>query len=333
MKAAILTTDGIKLKDIPKPEPNKDEVLIKNKAVGICGTDLSILNGDYKIPLPRILGHEFSGIIEKVGSNVKNLSIGERVTSEINVSCGTCFFCRSGIRTQCLTVKALGIYLDGAFAEYTKTPAYNVHKIGEMSFEKATFIEPLAAAINTFRLSLIKNNTDYENVVIIGLGKLGLLILQVASILEGKRVFAIGRSHLDLAKDLGADIVISRNDNYRKKIHDLTDGIGADVVIEATGTPEGIEMAVDLVRNRGLICLKSTHGLKVPIDVTSIVVKELTIQGSRCGDFIEAIKKIDKIRLEPLISKVYPLTDIEEAINAAKKSENIKIIIKPEWEK
>lgn len=329
MKAAILDTNGIELKDVPKPEPDKDEVLIKNMAIGICGTDLSILKGDYKIPLPRILGHEFSGVIEKVGKNVRNLSVGERVTSEINVSCGSCFFCRRGIRTQCLTVKALGIYLDGAFAEYTKTPAYNIHKIGDISFEKATFIEPLAAAINTFQLSPIKNNPDYKNVVIIGLGKLGLLILQVANKLEGKQVIAIGKSHLDLAKNLGANIVIGTDENYHEKVHDLTHGIGADVVVEATGTPEGIEMAVDLVRNRGLVCLKSTHGLKVPIDVTSIVVKELKIQGSRCGDFKEAIKNIDKIKLEPLISKVYPLKDIEEAINAAKKSENIKIIIKP----
>ncbi|MHA1230717.1 MAG: zinc-dependent alcohol dehydrogenase [Candidatus Helarchaeota archaeon] len=327
MKAAVLRDSGINIETVPKPIPREGQVLIKNIAVGICKTDISIIKGDYKIPLPRILGHEFAGIIEEVGNGVKGLKPGDRVTSEINISCGHCYFCRSGQRTQCLTVKAIGIYEDGAFAEYTLTPAYNVHKIGNIDFNNATFIEPLAAAINTFDMSPLKK--QHKNVVVIGAGKLGLLILQVAKI-YGRKVIVIGKSHLNLAKNLGADMIINaQKEDFRKIIYDHTNEVGADVVVETTGNPQGIEMALDIIRNRGLICLKSTHGLMVPLDLTKIVVKELHLQGSRCGNFKKAIKMFHKIRVKPLISKIYSLNDIKKAIKEAQKSENIKIIIRP----
>jgi len=327
MKAAVLTEKGIEIKNIPKPNIGEHDILIKNEAVGICGTDLSIIRGDYKIPLPRILGHEFAGYIEEKGAKVKNFKIGDRVTSEINVSCGECYFCKSGQRTQCLSVKALGIFLDGAFSEYTVTPDINVHKIGHLSFDEATFIEPLAAAINTYKMSPLQK--DHKNVVIIGPGKLGLLILQVTKLLK-RNVIVIGRSHLDIAKKLGADYIIDiTKENYIERVMELTDNIGADVVIETTGNSGGIEMGMKIIRNRGLFCLKSTHGLMVPIDITALVVKELHFQGSRCGNFQEALKIIDKIKLKPLISGIYPLDTIKLAINEALKRENIKIIVHP----
>ena len=327
MKAAVLTKKGLDIKQVPTPILGKKDILIKNYSVGICGTDLSIINGDYKIPMPRILGHEFAGVIEKVGSEVKKFKIGDRVTSEINISCGNCYFCKTNQRTQCLTVKALGIYLDGAFAEYTLTPDYNVHKIGEISFDDATFIEPLAAAVNTFEMSPLKD--EHKNIVIIGAGKLGLLILQVVK-LKKRKIIVIGHSHLDMAKKLGANIIInSKDENWKQKILQFTNGIGADVVVETTGNPKGIKMGMKIIRNRGLFCLKSTHGLMVPIDVTALVVKELHIQGSRCGNFESTINIFDKIRIKPLISKIYSLENISLAVKSAQQHENIKIILHP----
>jgi len=170
---------------------------------------------------------------------------------------------------------------------------------------------------------------DHKIVAIIGAGKLGLLIAQVAKLLK-RKVIVIGRSHLDIAELIGADYIIKYNDeNLLNKIMEITNKIGVDVVVEATGNPEGINLGMKIIRNRGLFCLKSTHGLKVPIDVTAIVVKELHIQGSRCGDFKKALKSIKNVKIKPLISKIYSLENIHTAIKEAQNPENIKIIIHP----
>ncbi|MHA1263607.1 MAG: zinc-dependent alcohol dehydrogenase [Candidatus Helarchaeota archaeon] len=327
MLAAVFNGTDNSLQDVPIPKIKDKEVLIKVKAVGICGTDISILKGTYQIPVPRILGHEFSGVVSEIGKKVTEISVGDRVTSEINLSCGNCFFCKSGQKTQCVSVRALGIYEDGAFAKYIKVPAANVHQISELSFEDATFIEPLAAALQTFEMAPLRASD--ANVVIIGAGKLGLLLLQVVK-QKGHRAFVIGRSHLDLAKNLGADLTIHIDKEPIKRIMSETK-IGADVVIEATGTPESLTLAMSLVRNRGTIDLKSTHGIRTMVDPTDIVVRELRLQGSRCGPFPPAIELLreGKIKIKPLISATFPLTQIQEAVDAATQSQNIKILVLP----
>ncbi len=328
MLAAVFDGKNIVLKeDFDIPKIKDTEILIKVKAVGICGTDLSILKGTYQIPAPRILGHEFSGVVSEIGKKATKVQVGDRVTSEINITCGNCYFCKSGQRTQCLSVKAIGIYEEGAFAKYVKVPETNVHNIFDIPFQEATFIEPLAAAIQTFEMAPLGEN---DKTVIIGAGKLGLLILQVVRN-KGRKAIVVGRSHLELAKQLGADIVISVEKDPVKRVMDETKNIGADVVVEATGTPESIDLALSLVRNRGTIDLKSTHGIRSMTDLTQIVVRELRLQGSRCGPFRPAIQMLQegKIQVKPLISATFPLTQINEAIDAATKSKNVKIIIIP----
>jgi threonine dehydrogenase-like Zn-dependent dehydrogenase len=328
MLAAVYDGERLNLReDVPVPKLKDNEVLIKVKACGICGTDLSIINGSYKIPVPRILGHELSGVVSDVGKKVSNVHVGDRVTSEINISCGKCYFCDTGQMTQCTSVRAIGIFEDGAFAKYLKVPETNVHGILDLPFEVATFIEPLAAAIQTFKMAPL-GDTD-QNIVILGAGKLGLLILQVAK-QKGRKVMVIGRSHLDLAEQLGADLVINVEKEPVKRVLEETK-IGADVVVEATGRPEAMDLALALVRNRGTIDLKSTPGIRWMTDLTQIVVRELHIQGSRCGAFPPAIKMLDEksVRVEELITATFPLTQINEAIDAATKPENIKVVLLP----
>ncbi len=328
MLAAVYDGNQIALReDIDVPKVKDNEILIKTKAVGICGTDLSILKGTYKIPVPRILGHEFSGIISEIGKKVTTVQVGDRVTSEINISCGNCYFCKTGQRTQCTSVRAIGIYEDGALAKYVKVPESNVHKIHDIPFEEATFIEPLAAALQTFEMSPLRD-TD-KNVVILGAGKLGLLILQVVKN-KGRKAIVVGRSHLELAKKLGADLTIGIDKDPVKRIMEETE-IGADVVIECTGIPESVDLAMALVRNRGTIDLKSTHGIRWMTDLTQIVVRELEIQGSRCGPFPPAIQELEKrtIHVMDLISANFPLTQIREAIDVASKAGTIKVVVLP----
>ncbi|MHA1131460.1 MAG: zinc-dependent alcohol dehydrogenase [Candidatus Helarchaeota archaeon] len=328
MLAAIYDGNQLNLReDVPLPKVKDTEILIKVKACGICGTDLSILRNSYKIPVPRILGHEFSGVVSEVGKKVSNVHVGDRVTSEINLSCGKCYFCDTGQPTQCTSVRALGIFEDGSFAKYVKVPETNVHGILDLHFEVATFIEPLAAAIQTFKMAPLRE-TD-QNIVILGAGKLGLLILQVAK-QKGRKVIVIGRSHLDMAQRLGADVVVNVAKEPIKRVLEETK-IGADVVIEATGRPEAMDLAMAVVRNRGTIDLKSTPGIRWMTDLTQIVVRELHIQGSRCGAFPPAIKMLDEgtVQVKDLISATYPLNQIHEAIDAATKPENIKIVVLP----
>jgi alcohol dehydrogenase len=224
-------------------------------------------------------------------------------------------------------VRAIGIYEEGALAEYVKVPANNVHNIHNLPFEEATFIEPLAAAIQTFEMAPLQE-TD-QNVVIIGAGKLGLLILQVVKN-SGRKAIVVGRSHLDLAEKLGADITIRLDEDPINKIIEETK-IGADVVIECTGIPESVDLAMALVRNRGTIDLKSTHGIRWATDLTQIVVRELKIQGSRCGPFPPAIQQLEEgsVHVADLVSSTFPLTQITEAIEAAFKPGNIKVVVFP----
>jgi alcohol dehydrogenase len=327
--AAILDGTAITVReDIEVPKLRDNEVLIKVKAVGICGTDLSILKGTYRIPTPRILGHEFSGVVAEIGKKVTDgIQVGDRVTSEINISCGNCYFCKSGQRTQCTSVKAIGIYEDGALAKYIKVPDSNIHNIHDLPFEEATFIEPLAAALQTFEMAPLRD-TD-KNVVIIGAGKLGLLMLQIVKN-KGRKPIVVGRSHLELAKKLGAELTIGIDKDPVKKIMEETK-IGADIVIECTGVPESVDLAMTLVRNRGTINLKSTHGIRSMTDFTQVVVRELKIQGSRCGPFPAAIQELEKgtVHVMDLISSTFPLTQIREAIDAAFKPGTIKVVVLP----
>ncbi len=328
MLAAIYDGQTIVLRnDIKIPRIRDNEVLIQVKAVGICGTDLSILKGTYRIPVPRILGHELSGIVSEIGKKVTMAKLGDRVTSEINISCGNCHFCKSNQKSQCTSVRAIGIYEDGAFANYLKVPETNLHQIHNLSFEEATFIEPLAAAIQTFEMAPLRESD--KTIVIIGAGKLGLLLLQVVKN-QGRKAIVIGRSHLELAKKLGADLTLRIEENPIQKIMEETK-IGADVVIEATGTPESLDLALALVRNRGTINLKSTHGLKWMTNLTEIVVRELKLQGSRCGPFPPALKMLEDgtVHVTDLISATFPLSHIQDAIAAATKHETVKIIVLP----
>jgi alcohol dehydrogenase len=224
-------------------------------------------------------------------------------------------------------VRAIGIYEEGALAEYVKVPASNIHNIHDLPFEEATFIEPLAAAIQTFEMAPLQE-TD-QRVIIIGAGKLGLLILQIVKNM-GRKAMVVGRSHLDLAEQLGADLTISLDEDPINRIMEETE-IGADVVVECTGAPESVDLAMALVRNRGTIDLKSTHGIRWETDLTQIVVRELKLQGSRCGPFPPAIQQLEEgaVHVEDLISSTFSLTQINEAIDAAFKPGSIKIVVLP----
>ena len=333
MKAAVFDGENITIKKVHKPQINDSQVLIKVKAAGICGTDLAIVKGYLTTPIPLILGHEFAGDVVKVGKYVNQNWIGKHVTSEINSEIdNTCYYCKRGLFSQCISRKALGIDMNGAFAEYIVIESYLLHDISSISYNEATFIEPLAAAFQVFEMMYL--DEDDKVIAIFGLGKLGMLISQVA-ILKGLKIIVVDESEkkLALAKKFGAKEICNRlkEKNVPKVIQNSTNGLGADIVVDATGNPDALEDVVASCRTRGKLHIKSTHGLATPINLTDIVVRELTLYSRRCGPFEKAIKglKSEKIKVNELISKVYTLDKIQDAFDSYEKNpDHIKTILK-----
>ncbi len=333
MKAAVFDGKEINVREIPIPELTKSQVLIKVKAAGICGTDLAIAKGTLPTPVPLILGHEIAGEITKIGQDVENSWLGKRVVSEINSNIDfNCYYCKRDMFTQCLSRKAIGIDINGGFAEYIAVESYLLHEIPDLiSFNEATFIEPLAAAYQIFE-TMPLNESD-KNIAIFGLGKLGLLIVQVALLMDLEVIVIDGSDKkLELAKKFGAKFLINRlkAKNIPNEIKKITNGLGADIAVDSTGNPNAVSDIITSCRTRGKIHFKSTHGLNTPMNLTDIVVRELTIYSSRCGPFNKAIEglKSGRIQVKDLISKEFPLEKINEAFASYEKSrDHIKTIL------
>jgi alcohol dehydrogenase len=303
------------------------EARIEVRSVGICGTDLAIWRGDFEAELPLVLGHEFSGVIHE--STDPELSPGTLVTCEVDLYCGRCWYCQNNLRHLCTAKESLGLTVDGGLSEYISVPIENIHTLPYgVDALSGTFVEPLASTISTFdKFPIIPD----EPAVVIGSGKLGLLLAQVLDSL-GADVYIIGRNRfqLGLVKRLGLrNIINTTNENWKEAVLNVTNGIGARVVAEATGNPDGLKMALEIVRSGGFIAAKSMHGLPVPIDSTQLVDREITIHGSSRGDFDKAIDLLSKGRIEvkQLISKQFKLEDGAKAFEYASQPGVNKVIV------
>ena len=333
LRAAVLTSPGsIEIQERPAVEPRTGEAVVRVEAAGVCGTDLALHSGDYPVPLPLVLGHEVVGRVVRVGSSTDEGWLGERVALEINDTClarHEASPCRACVRQHphhCLRRTVMGIIeRDGGFAEEVSVPTGVLHQAGDLEPLTAVLIEPLAAALQTF---VMRPLTPGELVVVVGPGRLGILIAFAASSL-GATVYAVARSasRRERALRYGADRALSP-DEASAIVEEATGGFGADVVVEATGSPEGIGMALDLVRPEGTICLKTTCGLPASgLDATRVVVDEVRIQGSRCGPFPEAIELLrqHRTRLSPLVTTEWEFPDVGGAIEAASREDKVVI--------
>ncbi len=310
--------DGEKLQYITDyPKPKSEETLVKVSLAGICGTDLEILQG--YMNYDGILGHEFVGVVED--SQNKEL-IGKRVVGEINVGCGKCSSCKTGLERHCPDRTVLGILnRNGAFAEYLSLPEKNLHVIPDsISDEQAVFIEPLAAAFEI--KEQVKIKSDW-NIAIIGDGRLAQLIAAVLS-LSSKKIICFGKHQNKLSKlqKLGLQTKIGIDEIDEKKF---------DLVIEATGSNSGFDDAMRLIRPRGTVVLKSTIASKKNLDLTLTIINEITLVGSRCGLFSPAINALATgvISVENLIDSTFALEQYEKAFEKAKKSDSLKVLLKP----
>jgi threonine dehydrogenase-like Zn-dependent dehydrogenase len=256
-KQALLTAPRIlKITNFTMPIPKENEVVLQVSHSGVCGTDLAIYSGSYPVPLPLVLGHEYTGTTIAWGSQVPTHLHNARVTGEINITCKIitpetlCSNCRNGIESHCLTRTTVGIYRAGSFTTHLVVPWQILHLIPqELSLEAASFTEPMAAAIQTFELNPLP-----KKMILLGCGRLGSLILDYA-VKNGVETTVISRSEksLSLAKKLGAIQVYPSSDSTNlERVLDWTKGQGADLVIEATGSENGLNEALKFVKARGL---------------------------------------------------------------------------------
>ena len=314
MKALIYDGKVHLDKKHPVPERKPLEALIRVLKAGICRTDLEIIRG--YLDFRGILGHEFVGEVKE--SPDPDL-IGKRVVGEINVSCGKCIYCLQGLASHCKNRSVLGIKnKNGAFAEYVTLPIENIHPIPDsITDEEAIFVEPLAAAAQILDQVHIR---PCDEVIILGEGKLGLLCAQVIN-MTGAHVLTVGKYPEKLE--------ILRKRGLRTCFIDELDREKARIVVECTGSPSGLREAFKLVHPRGTIVLKSTYAERSKIDLSPIVINEINIVGSRCGNFPSAIRLLasKKIDVVSLISSRFPLERGLEALQAAEEKTSLKVIL------
>lgn len=341
MRAAVFEKPGvITIKQVPVPEINDNEVLIKIKYTGICGTDWSIYKGMYSAEnLPMISGHEFSGDIVKLGKGARGLKEGDRVTADINMGCGTCFYCIKGEKLLCNEFTQLGIHTDGAFAEYVKAPWTQVHILPEgLSYEAGAFIEPVSCVIHETKAMNAKLGSS---VAVIGCG-LGVLHAKMAVLRACVPVIVIGdnEKRLEIAKQMGVDYVIDINKvkDVVAEVKRLTGGRGADYVIEAVGRTSTYEQAFKMLRRGGTLAAFGIVGEQDTIEVRpyEFVLGEKKVTGSCAGvgsDWTDAMTLISQGRInpEPLFSMKVPLEDVEWALNELRRDPNLfKVFVSPE---
>ncbi len=327
---------GYTIKEVEIPRPKDDEVLIKIKAVGICGTDVPILKGIRDVPIPLIPGHEFAGDIVEVGSKVKDFKVGDRVTPAIVIGCGHCYFCRKGLETLCDNIIETGIHVDGAFAEYVTVPEKVVHRLPDnMTYEQGASIDPIASAYHPVKMASIGSE---DIVVVFGPGPIGLYAIQIAKAEGAKKIISVGvkgdEDRLELAKKLGADETIISSEKLLEDISKFTHGRMADIVFEATGHPSVFEMALSSARKHGTVVMIGIFHEPATANIAQIVRREIQIKGSLCytwQDYKECIDLVEagKVRIEPMISHIFDLKDMDKALEVIDERKAIKIILHP----
>jgi len=324
------------------PEISASEVLIRVKACGICGSDIHGMDGSSgrRIP-PVVMGHEASGIIQQIGSNVEKLVVGDRVTFDSTVFCNDCAYCKQGRVNLCDNRQVMGVscgefHRDGAFSEHVACPAHICHRLPEgLTFEEAAFAEPVGVAVHAVNRSEVKQG---DTAVVIGSGLIGLLVIQALKWRGCSQIIAfdLDNSRLELAQQLGATAAFnSKQPNAVKSAVELTDG-GADHAFEVVGASVTVNIAVDCVRKGACVTLVGNLSPEVTMPLQKVVTRELTLYGSCAinGEYPEALTAIVEghIQVKPLITAQVNIDDAADWFAKLKQAEQpyLKVLVCPE---
>jgi len=340
MRAAVLYPNGdIDIEEREAPEPGEREVLVEVKACGVCKTDLHIARGSFNPPGPVVLGHEFSGVVRERGSGVEDFRPGDRVAVNPINSCGDCRYCAQGRTNLCSDAVVLGgageEIVDGGFQELSLVPAASLGKIdAEVPFLRGAFAEPLGCAVRGIERAQIGLGDD---VLIIGAGPMGLLLLQLACLEGAGRIWMseLRAKRRELARELGADRVL---DPGKESLEELIEAEGPeggfDVAIEAVGAEETFEVALNSTRRggRAMVFGVPPEDARVPLDIFSTYYDEIDVIGSYAiskDSFYRSLSLLDggRIRTEELISHELELDQLPEALRLAEEGEGMKKVI------
>ena len=297
--------------DVPEPQGCDETVVVRVNLAGVCNTDLEIAQG--YMGFRGVLGHEFVGSVEYGPEEWR----GQRVVGEINFACQSCPICAQGLQRHCPSRRVMGIHeADGCFAELVRVPAANLHPVPDsVPDEAAVFTEPLAAAFE-----ILEPVVEGERCVVLGDGKLGLLVAQVLH-QAGARVLAVGRHPEKLRILEKRDIETCLASDFRGEL--------ASLVVEATGSAEGFEQAVAVTRPRGTLVLKSTVAESPGTNLAPLVIDEITVVGSRCGPFPPALRALETraVDVSSLMTDRVPLARADEALRRAGEPGVLQILI------
>lgn len=314
--------------------PASNEVKVKIAYTGVCGTDIHIFHGvmDARVGDPHIMGHECSGTIEAVGSDVKDLAIGDNVVVRPLGPCGECYACKNGLSHICYNLNFMGVDTDGSMQSYWTVPADTIHKIpAEMSLKDAALVEPVAVAAHDVNRSGLKKG---DKAVVIGGGPIGVLVALVAKSVGADVVISeISDFRLDFAKKLGIETVNPMEKDLVEFVNEWTDGVGADVCFEVSGSKPGAAICTQVVRVRGTVVIVGIFGQPAEINLKQMFLREITIKGARVyeeADYEWAIDLVHNSELPftEVVTKVGKLEDLQAVFNDLDVDRNqMKILI------
>jgi len=330
MKAAVMVDRNImEFQEMPAPSIEENEVLIRVRAIGVCGTDLHFMRGIRKVDFPHISGHEATGDVVRVGSSVKDLSEGDRVVIDPNIHCGQCSYCRHGRYNLCINKKVIGVSLPGCFAEYVKVPQENVLKVSpSVPIWKAALIEPVSVALHVRHKVSIDSG---DRILVLGAGMIGLVLVQLLK-MPGVHVTIADKAEkkLRIAETLGADraVHLSKNDLETS----LKPYGPFDTVIDAAGVRETLEGSLRIAGRGGSIIWLGLPTTSINIEIFPFVYQELSIFSSLAYNPYEisdalALIEDNHVALEPIVTHRLAFEDIQEAFDLMETGEAIKVVI------
>lgn len=342
MQALVkISPEHTELQQMPIPQPGDQEVLVRVKAAALCGTDLHIYDWNMwaqnaGIQLPFVMGHECCGDVVAVGKNVEGLQVGDKVVAETHIPCGKCYQCLNGEQHICNNMIIFGVHMNGCFAEYTIIPQVCTRKIPqEIAYEVGAIMEPLGTA---FR-SAFDTHVGGANVVVLGCGPIGLFAVASSVTLGAAKVIAtdISPSRLKIAAKMGADVTLNPlQDNIIQTVLNLTNQYGADVVIDASGSVDAIKQSFKYLRKGGRVALIGLPNKPIELELgKDVVFKEAKIIGIHGRRMFETWTQMEnllaagKLKVQPAITHVLPLSQWKKGIDLALSGEACKVIYQP----
>ncbi len=345
MKAIVYHAPGdIRVEQVTVPQCGDDEIRVKIDACAVCGTDLkAYVSGNPRIKAPKVMGHEFAGLVDTIGKDVKGFDIGDRIVMATSVACGDCYYCHKGHRNLCANIAPMGFTFEGGMAEYTVIPARALqggHAIkvpSSVPAEHAALAEPLSCAVNScFNCDIQQGDV----VVVVGAGPMGILNACAAQQFGASKIILaeINAERLKQAEPFGFDVLVDpANEDLAEIVMQQTDGVGADVVIVAAPAAKPQEDALTFVRKRGTVCLFASLPAgksEITIDSRIIHYGEIKLVGSSDSTPQQVEKSVEiisngSLKADKLASHILPLDDIMKAYELMKSGEALRVVLKP----